>query len=239
MTRPFVPQTVVDLAHARRDARVRREWAEADGYRAQIKAAGWVVVDRGVDFDLRPARPADVVEDGEVRYGSSDSVPSLLDEPDAVAVTVVMTAVAVDADGPSGPAGPGPGSSRVVVVTGAEPATGPGDGIDGLPGEVVRLAAPGSIGTLRNAGIRRASGTIVVLADGPATPAPELVRDLVAALADPTVAVAGTVGLVSTGLPRFEASPARDVDAVTGIIAFRRSDFRRVGPFDERFQVTA
>ena len=67
MTRPFVPQAVVDLAHARREARVRRDWDEADGYRAQIEAAGWLVVDRGVDFDLRLARQPDEVDDGETR----------------------------------------------------------------------------------------------------------------------------------------------------------------------------
>ena len=235
VSRPFVPQAVVNLAHARRDARLRREWAEADGYRAEIEAAGWVEVDRGVDFDLRPARPADIVEDGEVRYGSSESVPSLLDEPDSVAATIVAVGEGDSAsrsviDG-------GTGVAVVIVVNGPGARGGPGLATAGSSAEVVRLATTGTIGTARNAGIRRATGSVVVLADPAVAPGPDLVRDLVEALSDPAVAVAGTIGLVSTGLPRFVVSRERDVDAVTGTIAFRRSDYRAHGPFDERFQV--
>lgn len=238
MNRPFVPQAVVDLAHARRDARLRREWAEADGYRAEIEAAGWVVVDRGVDFDLRPARPADVVEDGEVRYGSSGSVPSLLDEPDTGPVTVVV--VVRDANGAEDVSSAADGEVGVPVIVVVD---GPVAGASGRlatgesPGEVIRLATAGTVGAARNAGIRRATGAVIVLVESSGAIPAGLVRALVEAVSDPTVAIAGSVGLVSAGLPRFDRSPDRDVDAVTGTIAFRRADYRARGPFDERFQV--
>ena len=48
----------------------------------EIEAAGYRVVDRGGDFLILPAHPADVVEqDGRVRYGWSGAVPSRLEEP--------------------------------------------------------------------------------------------------------------------------------------------------------------
>ena len=78
---------------------------------------------------------------------------------------------------------------------------------------------------------------MIVLAEGSGRVPAWLVRELLDALSDPAGAIAGSVGLVSAGLPRFDRSAERDVDAVTGTIAFRRSDYRVRGPFDERFQV--
>ena len=240
MTRPFVPQTVVDLAHARRDARLRHEWTEADGFRAEIEAAGWLVIDRGVDFDLRPARPADVVADGQIRYGASESVPSRLDEPEAAPATVVVVAAAIeDLAAAAAVVAARAGLASVVLV--ANGLTADTDGELGRIGdvqgiEVVQLAAAGSVATARNAGIRRATGTVIVLLDRPSAADPAIIRELVDALTDPTVAIAGTIGRVSSGLPRFDGSTAREVDAVTGTIAFRRADYVARGPLEERFQ---
>ena len=41
---------------------------EADRLKAEIETAGWRVVDRGPDFSLVPAHPADVSEGGFRRY---------------------------------------------------------------------------------------------------------------------------------------------------------------------------
>ena len=60
---------------------------------------------------------------------------------------------------------------------------------------------------------------------------------LVRALDDPTVAVAGGWGIVSTDLRTFEDAPAGDVDAIEGYLqAFRRADAAERGPLDERFR---
>src|ERR1700716_4106245 len=80
VTRPHVPAEILDLAHRRRTAREARDFKLAVELRSAIEAGGWTVIDHGVDFDLRPLRSADVLEDGVVRFGSSGSVPSRLDE---------------------------------------------------------------------------------------------------------------------------------------------------------------
>ncbi len=60
---------------------------------------------------------------------------------------------------------------------------------------------------------------------------------LTRALDDPTVAVVGGWGIVSTDLRKFEDAPAGDVDAIEGyLMAFRRADFAERGPLDERFR---
>ena len=82
VTRQRIPDEVLAAAHERSRARAARDWAEADRLRDQIEAAGWKVADRGIDFALTPAAPADVVEGERVLYGSSQGVPSRLDEPD-------------------------------------------------------------------------------------------------------------------------------------------------------------
>ena len=61
---------------------------------------------------------------------------------------------------------------------------------------------------------------------------------IVAALEDPSVAVAGPVGLVSDDLRAFRAAPpdAVDVDAIAGdAIGFRRADAAARGLLDEHF----
>jgi hypothetical protein len=69
----------------------------------------------------------------------------------------------------------------------------------------------------------------------------DVVTPLVEALRDPSVAVAGPFGLVSSDLRRFEevvpSTEAVDVAAVQGyLIAFRRSDIVARGPIDEAFR---
>ncbi|HEY6014075.1 MAG TPA: hypothetical protein VIU37_08705, partial [Candidatus Limnocylindrales bacterium] len=92
MTRQRIPDDVLAAAHARSRAREARDWSEADRLRAEIEAAGWKVVDRGTDFALTPAVAPDVAEGDRIRYGSSRSVPSRLEEPPAGVATVVLVA---------------------------------------------------------------------------------------------------------------------------------------------------
>ena len=96
-----------------------------------------------------------------------------------------------------------------------------------------------------NVGIRRARAAIVVVLDPSVVPTGDVVTPLVAALADPTVAIAGPFGLLSSDLRRFEeASDANDatatrrrVAAIQGyLMAFRRDDAAARGPLDEGFR---
>ena len=87
-----------------------------------------------------------------------------------------------------------------------------------------------------NIGLRRASGEIVLLADGSAWPTADALSPLTAALAAPAVAAAGGFGLVTpeqgplrpNALRRPDSLPAvQDVVALeAGWLAFRRSDYR-------------
>ena len=77
----------------------------------------------------------------------------------------------------------------------------------------------------------------MILLDTSVEPTGDLVTPLVHALDDPTVAVTGGWGIVSTDLRKFEDAPAGDVDAIEGyVMAFRRADAAARGPLDERFR---
>lgn len=248
MTRPHVPQEVLDAAHARRAARHARDWAEADRLKIQIEAAGWRVVDRGGDFSLSPLHPADVEEGGRTRFGWSGAVPSRLTEADAGAATVVARArdAAALARARSLVAGAPAGTSLVIVVD-----AGDDDALAVLADveqrsdsgvEAVWLAGPGGLAAAWNAGLRRSRGAVVVLAgDGVAGTGPHAVGPLLAALVDPDVAVAGARGLVGGAVqdlaPGGGPGPVAAVDDT--LLAVRRADARLRGPLDERYSTPA
>jgi GT2 family glycosyltransferase len=242
VTRPHVPQEVLDLAHARREARIARDWARADALRADIESAGWTVVDRGVDFDLAPAHPPDLVADGIVRHGSSESVPSRLAEPATAPATVIVTATDWPADvarAVRGLASDEPAGTQVVVVADG-PSPGQDEEVEALEAsgaETVRTSDRLGQAAAFNAGVRRAVGAVVVLLDPSVEPTGDVIGPLVRALGDPTVGVAGPWGMRSTDLRHFEDAPGPDADAIAGYcLAFRRADFTDRGPFDEKFR---
>ena len=241
MPRTRIPDDILSLAHDRAAARGARDWAEADRIRAEIEAAGWKIVDRGTDFALELAHPPTVADGGVVRYGSSEAVPSRLGEPATGVATVVLVATDWPADLERALAGLRrhalEGTSIVVVADApsAEQEAGlPGDG-EGV--EVVRTTERLGTGAAWNIGIRRASGSVIVVVDTSIEPTGGIVEPLVRALDDETVAVAGGFGIVSADLRSFEEAPAGDTTAIEGYaIAFRRADAATRGPLDERFR---
>jgi hypothetical protein len=247
MTRQRIPDDVLAAAHARAASRAAGDWPEADRLRAEIEAAGWKIVDRGTDFALTPSAPPDVANGDNVRYGSSGSVPSRFDEPSTGPATVVLIAT----DWPNDlartlaglRAGSPAGTSVVVVADGPSPEQAAAlDTIEASvradPGmEVVRTSERLGHAAATNIGLRRATGGVVILLDTSVEPTGDLVSPSVAALDDPTVAVAGGWGIVSPDLRTFADAPAGDVDAIEGYLqAFRRSDAAARGPLDERFR---
>lgn len=251
MTRTRIPDAVLDAAHARSRARAARDWPEADRLRAMIEAAGWRIVDRGTDFELRPAAPPDIEEaDGRHRYGSSTTVPSRLDEPATAEATVVLIATdhpedlrrTIDSLRRFAPDG-----TQVVITADAPSAdqeaalamleAAPDDGAGGAPIEVVWTSERLGHAAAINAAVRRALGDVIVLLDTSVEATGDLITPLVAAMADPSVAVAGGWGLTSADLRHFEEAPPGDVDAIEGYaLAFRRRDASQRGPLDERFR---
>jgi hypothetical protein len=241
MPRQRIPDEVLSLAHARSAARAARDWPEADRLRAEIEAAGWKVVDRGTDFALEPAAPPTVEEAGIVRYGSSAAVPSRLEEPSVGLATVVVVATDWPDDvarAVRGVRAHAPAEVSVVVV-----ADGPSTEQDAAlvdlsdAAEVIRTSERLGTGAAWAIGLRRAEAPVVVLLDASVEPTGDIVTPLVGALDDPTVGVAGGVGIASADLRHFEDAPAGDVTAVEGyVLAFRRSDAVARGPIDERFR---
>lgn len=249
MTRRRIPDEVLSAAHARAEARARRDWVEADRLRAEIEAAGWKIVDRGTDFALTPG-PEDLPEGDRIRYGSSAGVPSRFDEPATGLATVVLIATDWPDDLARALAGlrvTAPDGTSVVLVADGPSfeqaasletvADVPADTPDRVPIEVVWTSERLGHAAATNIGLRRATGRVVVLLDTSVEPTGDLVTPLVHALDDPTVAVVGGWGIVSADLRKFEDAPAGDVDAIEGYLqAFRRADAAARGPLDERFR---
>jgi cysteinyl-tRNA synthetase len=245
-----VPAEIRALADRRADARRARDWAAADALRGELEAAGWKVVDIGTLYDLERAAPADEEAAGIVRYGSSASVPSRLDDLAVGVASVILVAT----DWPEDVAravesivAHAPDATQIVVVAnGASEEQGAAladlaaaaAGAPGVTLEVIHTAARLGWAAALNAGIRRASAPVVILLDTSVEPGGDLVMPLVAALDDPSVAVAGPFGIVSDDLRRFRdpAEDAVDVDAIEGYaLAFRRADYLERGPLDEHF----
>ncbi|HYO42835.1 MAG TPA: glycosyltransferase [Candidatus Limnocylindrales bacterium] len=250
MPRDDAPDDIIALADARADARRARDWATADRLLEQITVAGWKVVDSGTMYDLVRAAAPDIAEGGIVRYGSSASVPSRLEEAPVGVASVVLVATDWPDDlarAHRGLVEHSPDGTHVVVVANA-PSDAQAAALDklnatdpGAPGvvtDVVWTSSRLGWAAALNAGIRRASAPVVVLMDTSLEPAGDLVTTLAAALDDESVAIAGPFGLVSGDLRRFDAAPdgVADVDAIEGYaMAFRRLDYVARGPLDERF----
>ena len=244
MARPRIPEAVLSAAHERSQARAAHDWDTADRLRGEIEAAGWNIVDRGTDFALSPAAPSDVEDAGGVRYGASRNVPSRLEESPSGVATVVL--VATDWPGDLQRAIDGLERARLNDVSVVVVADGPSEeqaaALDSLMGgtdgvEVVRTSERLGYAAALNAGIRRATGPVVVLVDTSVEPTGDIVTPLVQALKDPAFGVVGGWGLTSLDLRTFEEAPAGDVDAIEGYcLAFRREDYVDRGPLDERFR---
>ncbi|MEI7742347.1 MAG: glycosyltransferase [Chloroflexota bacterium] len=245
MPRETAPTEITELADARAVARRAHDWATADQLLARIAAAGWKVVDTGTLYDLERTAPVDRVVDGVVRHGSSESVPSRLEEAPAGLADVVVVAeddaaaLVATVEAVLRTSGPG---VRVVVVANA-PADDVLAAVDALeaahPGsvEIVRMATRLGHALVVNAGMRRVVAPVVVLMAAGVAPTGDLPGALAAALSGPEVAVAGPFGLASDDLRRWEpaAGPA-DAIAVSGrAMAFRRDDINARGPLDEHF----
>ena len=239
-----VPHAVRLLAVERARARRAHDWATADRLKAELEAAGWRVVDAGTLSSLEALPPAVIEVDGELRYGSSEAVPSVLPAPPSVPATVVLVTgdragllpAAVDAVRRGSP------TAQIVVVANDPPPDVAAEVAALTAVEVVPLARRLGAAAARNAGIRRAAGSVVVLLNPRVEAAGDLVGDLAAALRAPGVGVAGLHGLDTGDLVHFEpvAPDATSAVAVDGLaMAFRRADYVARGPLDEHFTIDA
>jgi len=253
------PAEISHLVRERVEARTRRDWARADAIKAQIEAAGWRVTDRRGRSSVNQIAPARVEADGEIRYGSAAGVESLLTAPATAAWTVAIVAseapdrvsrllTALRAHAPAG--------TQVVIVANdpsdAQVAALQPDAADrapiaGLAPELLRTSTRLGYAAALNIALHRATGELVLIADGTAWPNGDAISPLTDALGDAAVAVAGGFGLYApddeplrpTALDRDPASEKEAAAVPTAFegawLAFRRSDYIELGPLDEHF----
>jgi len=245
-----VPGPIRALADERAVARRARDFQAADRLRAEIEAAGWKVIDAGTLYSLERAAPPTIEHDGVARYGTSRSVPSRLEDAPVGLASVVLVATnwpddlartigALVEHSPDGTqlvvVANAPSSEQASVIPSLDAAD---PGAPGIATEVVWTSGRLGAAAALNVGIRRASAPVVILMDTSVEPRGNLVGAIVAALDDPTVAVAGPLGIESGDLRTFRepADDVHDVDAIEGYaIGFRRADYAARGPLDEHF----
>ncbi len=231
---PDVPEEVEGLLAERERRRAARDYAAADALRERIAALGYRVVDTPAGPRLEPAGAG---APGGLRRLRPGEVPSVLGEPPTADVSVQWLVQGWPEDVVRGIASfrrqRGDRSVQHVVVdaAGTDPSLWP-EGV-----ELVPLVEDPGWGAGRNAGLRRAAGRIVVVADGSVEAVGDVLAPLEAALADPTVGICGPFGIVTEDLRQFRESEGPEVDAVEGyLMAFRREILPRVGGFDEKFR---
>jgi hypothetical protein len=233
-----VPDEVRALAEERERARRASDFAAADRLRERIRQAGFELTDTpsGPQFARREAADEEMARP---TFPTSDAVPNVLADPPAYDASVQWVVQGwpedvrrgIEAFRRSG----GEATVQHLVVDATE--TGPGS--RGWPEgvEEVRMAPGVGWAAARNAGLRRAGGTIIVIVDGCVEPTGDAIAPLLVALRDPSVGVTGPFGLVSDDLREFRESEGPHVDAVEGyVMAFRRELVEAGLRFDEKFK---
>jgi cysteinyl-tRNA synthetase len=236
-----VPEDIARALAEREQWRRQRRYAEADALRAQIIARGYEVRDTRAGPRAVPAPPASAPP-GLMR---SAEVPSLLDEPDALELSVVVTAASAladlrrcveavlrccDAE-----------ELEVLVVD-----NGSTDGtrawLEERAAAELRLRpffADHNLGeaAARNVALRQARGRLILWLDTSVELTANPCPILRAALDDAQVGAVGPFGLRSADLRTFVDHPGPEVDALEGyLIAFRRARLREVGLLDEKYR---
>jgi cysteinyl-tRNA synthetase len=228
------PEHVEELLAERERARRSKDFAAADALRGRIREAGFEVTDTPAGPVLSPleSRP----EDQPLVHDRSEDVPSVLDRPPTVdGPTVQWVAQGWPEDiqrSYASVARSFQGEFQPVLVD----AAGLGE-VDWFAGEIVHINPRAGWAAAQNAGLRRAEGTAVILADGSIEFTADAIRRLVEAVEDPTVGLTGPFGIVTDDLREFRESDGPNVDAIEGyVMAFRRELLQRGLRFDERFK---
>jgi hypothetical protein len=145
-----------------------------------------------------------------------------------------------------------PSDAQVAALDPQAPDRAP---IGGVAPELLRTSTRLGYAAAANVGLRRAAGEFVLLADATAWPAGDALTPLAAALGDPgdrgdtgrhAIAAVGGFGLFAAesgplrpnALRREPGSSGATAEATAlegAWLAFRRSDYRELGPLDERF----
>ena len=224
---------VLALAERRAAARADKDFAAADAMRDELAEAGWTVVD-GADGGWH-LEAAAVEEPPALR---ASDVPSMLAEQatDDLSVHWVVEGWPDDVARSIASFRAHQGRRRVRYVV--ADVTGADTGAFGDDVEVIALEHDTGWGAAMNAGLRRATGRLVLAVDGSIEVAGDVFGPLEQALTDPAVGIVGPFGIVTHDLREFEPAPAPGpCDAIEGYcMAMRRDVLVDVGGFDERFR---
>jgi cysteinyl-tRNA synthetase len=244
------PPTVVALRDERAHARAARDYATADGLRAQLLAGGWQVRDGRAGTLVLPRAP----EDEFVVLSRSSDAPDHRAEADRYRLSVNLLAHNSRADLERCIAsllrhGGGPDMELVIVDNGSSDDTLAylrGLARRGLPGtrdgvapalQVLFVDQEMGVAAGHNAGLRASRGRIIVLLDTSIELRGDVWPAIEAALSHPSIGVVGPYGLVTDDLREFHESGGPDVDAIEGyLLAFQRALLPEVGLLDERFR---
>jgi glycosyltransferase involved in cell wall biosynthesis len=224
------PEDVRRLAEERARRRSALDFAAADALRDRIREAGWEVVDRPEGFELRRIEAT-----GQTIVRAAE-VPSALAEPPSADWSLHWLHEGWPEDVERGIASfdrhaGGRDLHHVVVeAVPAPPGTWP------EPVEVLRLSEHPGFGAARNAGLIRSRGRLVAIVDGSLEATGDALAPLEESLADPSVGVAGPIGVVTPDLREFREAVGPEVDAIEGyLMTLRRELLDRVG-FDRRYR---
>jgi GT2 family glycosyltransferase len=227
---------VVALAERRAGARSRGDFETADAVRRQLAEAGWTVIDEpGGAWRLETAVTPESPPGRALRAAD---VVSVLGDPadDDASVHWVVEGWPDDVRRAIASFRAHEGGRKVRYVVADVTEAGPGAFGEGV--EVIALEPGTGWGAAANAGIRRATGRVVLLMDGSVEVTGDVFGPLESALSDDGVGIAGPFGIVTHDLREFEASPGPGpCDAIEGYcMAMRREVAVAAGGFDEKFR---
>jgi Glycosyl transferase family 2 len=232
MPGPSLPDDIRRRLDERSAARAERDWTRADAIRDELAAAGWEVQDTASGSTAVPI----------LRVAPAGDLPSLLDEP----ATVPLSVLVVAEDHPDdlarfllGLAAHPPGVEWELVVVANDPSEDPAGVVAPFGGHAAIVPAKGRLGwaDARTLALSRSRGEVTVLIDTSLEPTGDAWTPLLAAFDDSRVGIAGGWGVVSGDARQFNEAPPGEVDAIEAYcLAVRRAALRAVGGFDRRFR---
>ena len=235
-----VPGGVADEISHRTRHRGHRDYARADSIRSSLADSGFVVQDGSVATFVRPKTAWEMRQERWHTYSSEVEVPSLIDEVDAVDISVGIVACnylddvrrCID----SAFRWLGDRKSEVVVVD-----NGSVDGTDEWLESaaaaddrlrVIHTDHPLGEGAAKNILLKQCLGSAIVMLDTSVEVNGDIFDPLARALQDDTIGVAGPFGLRTTDLHHFHDGEGEsgDMDAMQAYcFAFKRERLRQVG----------
>ena len=242
-----VPATVGALAAERVGLRSSADYERADGLRREAADRGYMIEDSpgsGPAVFPFPHGRSEAVMRLAAAVPTPKVVPSRLDQPDELDISVIVNAVGWPDDvrrvvGDS--LAQLSGFSGEVIAVDNGTADGTWEALDAMADEDPRVTVVHTDHALgeapaRNIGLKLARGAVVVVLDTSVGLDGDVFTPMLKALDDPEIGMIGAWGLVTEDFKDFEEVEDGDVDALQAYCsAFRRANLRKVGLMDERF----